>query len=79
MFYDKFSKICDGKGITMTRALRHEFATICLDAGLTAKEAITITGHAEAATLENIYQHIRDSRKTENADKLNQFVSGGRV
>lgn len=55
--------------------LRHEYATILLDADLTAKESAELLGHSSTQTTEAIYQHIRDSRREERTKKLNEFVT----
>ena len=54
--------------------LRHEFATICLDAGISVKDAADLMGHASEATTAQIYQHIKDSRRTSTYAKLEQFI-----
>ena len=55
--------------------LRHEFATICLDAGLEAADTQEIMGHANIATTQITYQHITASRREKSYDKLEQFLS----
>lgn len=55
--------------------LRHEYATICYDAGLTAKDAQKLLGHSNEAVTMDIYTHIRKSRQEEAAEKLNSFVT----
>ena len=55
--------------------LRHEFATICLDAGLDAADTQEIMGHASISTTQAVYQHITDSRRTRSFDKLEKFVA----
>lgn len=58
--------------------LRHGFATLLFDAGLTAKDAQPILGHATAEMTIDIYTHITNSRAKGNADKLNTFVNNSR-
>ncbi len=55
--------------------LRHEFATICFDAGLDAKDTQHLMGHASITTTRNVYTHIRESREQISAQKLNDYVS----
>ncbi len=55
--------------------LRHQFATICFDAGLEAKDAAQILGHKKIELTLDIYTHIEESRKKQSADKLNKFLS----
>lgn len=55
--------------------LRHEFATICLDAGLDAADTQEIMGHASIATTQATYQHITESRRDKTFTKLETFVA----
>ena len=54
--------------------LRHEFASICHDAGLSAKDTQALMGHADIQTTLGIYTHIEKSRQDRSFDILNQFV-----
>jgi len=56
--------------------LRHAFATICFDAGLTAKDASKLLGHSKIELTLDVYTHIKQSRTQENAKKLNDYVNG---
>lgn len=55
--------------------LRHEFATMCLDAGLAEIDTKEILGHSDIRTTQAIYQHIQDSRRKSSTYKLEAFVS----
>lgn len=55
--------------------LRHEFATICLDAGLEAADTQEIMGHASITTTQKTYQHITETRREKSFGKLESFVS----
>ena len=57
--------------------LRHEFATMCYDAELDAKDAADLLGHASERTTREIYTHIQDSRRKASAEKLKAFVTNG--
>lgn len=54
--------------------LRHEFATICFDAGLPARDTMEIMGHSSIEVTEDVYTHIRESRRNETAGKLNAYL-----
>lgn len=56
--------------------LRHEFATILFDAGIDPADAKEWLGHASESTTREIYTHIRESRKTLTAQKLEKFLKG---
>lgn len=55
--------------------LRHEFVTLCFDAGLDEQDTQVIVGHASASTTREVYNHIKESRKTLSAAKLDNFIS----
>ena len=54
--------------------LRHEYATLCFDAGLDAKVTASLMGHASEETTKRIYTHILESRRSEDINKLEEFV-----
>ncbi len=55
--------------------LRHEYATICYDAGIEAKDAAQLLGHTSDILTRNIYTHITKSRMDETAKKLSEYVT----
>lgn len=55
--------------------LRHAFATICFDAGLTPKDASQILGHSKIELTLDVYTHIKQSRTQETANKLNEYLN----
>lgn len=55
--------------------LRHEYATILYDAGIDAKVAQELLGHADLSTTLKIYTHIRQKRLTDAAATLNSFLA----
>ena len=60
--------------ITVTaHQLRHGFATMLYEAGIDLKDAQDLMGHSDIKTTQTIYTHIRDKRKKETAQKLNDF------
>jgi integrase len=54
--------------------LRHEFVTLCFDAGLDEQDTQVIVGHASASTTREVYNHIKESRKILSADKLDSYL-----
>lgn len=59
-------------GITATlHQLRHAYATILYESNIDVKLAQTLMGHADIATTQNIYTHIRLSKLDDAAQKLN--------
>lgn len=54
--------------------LRHAYATILFDAGLDAKDAQELLGHANLSTTRDIYTHITQTHKTKTAEILNAAV-----
>lgn len=76
----KWAAYCKAIGYEITaHQLRHGYATILYEAGIPDKDAQELLGHSNIVLTRNIYTHIRQSRKTETADKLNAFVGSGVV
>lgn len=59
--------------------LRHAYATILFDAGVSVKDAQDLLGHSSIQVTMDIYTHIRKKRKEDTAEALNKFVSDGKV
>ncbi len=60
--------------LTLTaHQLRHGYATMLFEAGIDAKDAQDLMGHSDINTTRSIYTHIRDKRRNETAEKLNNF------
>lgn len=74
--FTQWKKYQERLEITCTpHQLRHGFATLLFEAGLTAKDAQPILGHATLEMTADIYTHITNRRSGENADKLNDFIN----
>ena len=74
--FTQWKKYQERLNITCTpHQLRHGFATLLFEAGLSAKDAQPILGHATLEMTADIYTHITKRRSTENADKLNNFIN----
>lgn len=54
--------------------LRHEFATLCFDAGLDPKDAAYLMGHSSEQLTRKWYTHIQDQRKEKTAQRLEQYI-----
>ena len=55
--------------------LRHEYATILYDAGIDAKVAQELLGHADLSTTLKIYTHIRQKRLQDAAGILDGYLT----
>lgn len=55
--------------------LRHEFATICFDAGLDPMDTAEMLGHSSDEITKRIYTHIKASRRKKTYGKLQDYVS----
>jgi integrase len=62
-------------GLNITpHQLRHTYATILFEAGIDVKDAQGLMGHSDISVTQNIYTHIRKSRLSETANKLNSYI-----
>lgn len=60
-------------GITCSaHRLRHSFATLIFECGVELKDAQDILGHSTAAMTQDVYTHLRDTRRAETAQLLNE-------
>ena len=51
--------------------LRHAFATVCFEMGVSAKDAQQLLGHSKIDVTLDTYTHIRAKRRGDVAEKLN--------
>lgn len=65
------------KPLITPHQLRHAHATILYDAGVSAKDAQYLLGHASIQITMDIYTHIRKNRQKSTAEKLNLFITNG--
>lgn len=75
-YHKRWARYCReeiGYNIT-AHQLRHGFATILYEAGIDDKDAQELLGHSSITITRDVYTHIRQSRRTETANKLNQFL-----
>ena len=52
--------------------LRHSYATICYEAGLTPRETANFMGDT-VEVVERIYTHLRDQKEEDAAEKLRRY------
>lgn len=70
---NRWKKWQDDAGVTLTpHQLRHGYATMLFEAGISERDAMDLLGHADINLTKNIYTHIRKTRKEETAALLNQ-------
>jgi integrase len=72
---NRWKKWQDLTGVTLTpHQLRHGYATMLFEAGISERDAMDLLGHADINMTKNIYTHIRKTRKEETAAKLNEIA-----
>jgi integrase len=70
-FQKRWKTYCAKTGVTCTpHELRHAYATMLFDNAIDPKDAQDLLGHAQLSTTQDIYTHIRESRKLKTRDKL---------
>ena len=56
--------------------LRHEFATLCFDAGIDPKDAADMMGHSSEELTRKWYTHIKEQRRKQTGSQLEAFITG---
>ena len=77
--YDyRYHKVLKSCGISPKNyhALRHTFATRCIESGMDVKSLSEILGHANAAITLNIYVHSSLELKRAQIERMNQYLHG---
>lgn len=70
-FRANWQRFQQAAGVTCTpHQLRHAFATMLFDADVPAKDAQDILGHAQLSTTQDIYTHIRETRREKLRSQL---------
>lgn len=64
----------NGKPAIDRHQIRHQYATTLYEAGIEAKSAQHLLGHADISTTLRIYTHISTEQFSEDAEKLAKFV-----
>lgn len=71
----RWQAYCQAIGYHITaHQLRHGFATILYEAGIPDKDAQELLGHSSITITRDIYTHIRQTRRSQTADRLNDFL-----
>lgn len=73
----RWAAYCKATGLseTVPYQLRHEFATMCLDAEIQTTDTADIMGHATDVTTKKWYTHISKARRHSTFEKLKNFAS----
>lgn len=75
-FRKRWDRYCQALGFQITaHQLRHGFATILFEAGVSDKDAQELLGHSSIAVTRDVYTHIRASRRLETAGRINAFFA----
>lgn len=73
---DAWEAYTKATGLTITpHQLRHAYASVLFDAGLDAKDAQELMGHANISVTRDIYTQISKSHKLKAQEKLNAFIN----
>ena len=79
-FMDKYHAFLKEYGVSDCRFhdLRHSFASLMLEAGVSIKTLSDILGHSQISTSLDIYTHTYDSTKRIAVNKFNDIVMGNK-
>lgn len=73
----RWKKFCKEKGIDIDRhSIRHHYATVLYNAGIDAKSAQVLLGHAQISTTMDIYTHLSEEKRSEDYIKLANYKFG---
>ena len=74
---NKFKKILKSSGIKSVKfhALRHTFATRCIEMGFDVKSLSEILGHSTVNVTMNLYVHPSMETKKKNMQKLSSLLT----
>ena len=73
----RWKKFCKEKGIDIDRhSIRHHYATVLYNAGIDAKSAQVLLGHAQISTTMDIYTHLSEQKRAEDYLKLANYKFG---
>lgn len=71
----QWESYCKYLGYKVTaHQLRHGFATLIYEADIPERDRQELLGHSDITITENIYTHIRSSRRQKISDQLNDYV-----
>lgn len=74
ILYRRWEKFCKDKNIDIDRhSIRHQYATTLYEAGIDAKSAQELLGHAQIATTMDIYTHISESKQKQDYIRLANY------
>lgn len=69
----RWKAFAEATGVSATaHQLRHSFASMLHDLDIDVKDAQDLLGHSTIAVTQDIYTHIRDSRREQVADEINR-------
>lgn len=72
----RWAKWCKENDVHFDRhSIRHTYATVLWEAGIPAKSAQEILGHAQLSTTMDIYTHISAEKQKEEFSKIASFLS----
>ena len=75
--WKEINAVCEANGLPKVgvHGLRHSFASLAHHVGMPEQEAMLIGGWEDAGTMHKIYEHISDSDRIKQENKIAQFFS----
>ena len=71
----QINRTCAKAGLPLVHGLRHSFASLAYELGLSEMETMALGGWSDAGTMRKIYTHLSNRRRSEGVARLGAFYA----